>query len=87
MVTIDIFDIIAFIVLAACVVVAVGIVVVLGGLPGKIAARHGHPQAKAIAAAGWISLVTLFALWPVAFVWAFFEPKSTSAPQSGGPRA
>ena len=69
------FDIFAFVVFGVLLCVVVAAIVTLGALPGKIAARRGHPQAKAIAAAGWISLATLFALWPIAFVWAFIQPR------------
>ncbi len=75
---IDAFDIFAFVVMAVLLATTVVIVVTLGGLPGKIAAKRGHPQAAAIAAAGWISLLTLGALWPIAFVCAFLTPKPQS---------
>jgi hypothetical protein len=81
---IDAFDIIAFVVFAVLLAAAVFIIVTLGALPGKIAASRGHPQAKAITAAGWISLVTVFTLWPIAFVWAFIPPKSNSSTDAGG---
>lgn len=77
MITIDAFDIFAFIVFGVLLTAVVVIVVVLGSLPGKIAYRRGHPQAAAITAAGWISLATVFTLWPIAFVWAFLQPRST----------
>jgi len=86
MVTIDAFDIFAFVVFAVLFAVMVAIIVVLGGLPGKIAARRGHPQAKAVAAAGWISLFTVFTLWPLAFIWAFFQPKPNAAAAKGEAR-
>ncbi len=73
--TFDVFDIMAFVVLGTFLVVGVVVIVTLGALPGKIAARRGHPQAGAINAASWISFVTLGALWPVAFVWAFLPFK------------
>jgi hypothetical protein len=85
MVTIDKFDIFAFVVFGVLFVCFVAIVVVLGGLPGKIAYRRGHPHAAAITAAGWISLATVFTLWPIAFVWAFLEPRSGPRSQSGAP--
>ena len=71
---IDAFDIIAFVVFAVLLVSALAIIVTLGALPGKIASTRGHPQAKAINAAGWISLFTVLTLWPIAFVWAFTQP-------------
>ncbi len=83
MVTIDALDIFAFVVFAVLFAVIVTAVVVLGGLPGKIAAQRGHPQAKAVAAAGWISLFTVFTLWPLAFIWAFYQPRPNAAPVKG----
>lgn len=69
----DIYDYFAFVVFGIITTVFVSLVVVLGSLPGKIAARRNHPQAGAIDVAAWISLLTLGALWPIAFVWAFIE--------------
>jgi NADH:ubiquinone oxidoreductase subunit 6 (subunit J) len=84
MIQIDAFDIVAFIVLGVLLGAVVVVIVLLGGLPGKIAAVRNHPQARAINAAGWISLITLGALWPVAFVWAFMPPRSNGSASDGG---
>jgi hypothetical protein len=84
---IDAFDIFVFVVFAVLLVAAVFIIVMLGALPSKIAARRGHPQAKVIAAAGWISLVTVFTLWPIAFIWAFVQPKPSGSTSDGGRQA
>ncbi|MCA9100327.1 MAG: DUF3302 domain-containing protein [Pirellulales bacterium] len=84
MVQIDAFDIFAFVVLAVLVAAIVVVIVVVGSLPGKIARSRSHPQASAIAAAGWISLVTLGALWPIAFVWAYWNPRPAESPSDGG---
>ena len=75
MITIDVFDYFAFVVMAVLFAVVVVIIVLIGALPGRIAASRKHPQASAIAAAGWISLLTLGLLWPIAFVWAFLSPR------------
>lgn len=77
----DVFDYISFVVLGIITTVFVSLIVVLGSLPGRIAARRNHPQAVAINAASWISMLTLGALWPIAFVWAFidFKPKSQNS--------
>ncbi len=69
--TIDGFDIFAFIVFAVLLAAVVFIIVELGALPGQIAVKRGHPYATAVNAAAWISLITLGALWPIAFIWAF----------------
>lgn len=67
----DGFDIFAFVVFAVLLAVAVAVIVMLGALPGTIAAKRGHPYAAAVNVAAWISLLTLGALWPLALVWAF----------------
>ncbi len=85
MVDIDAFDYFAFVVLAVLLSTVVVAIVLLGGLPGRIAAGRNHPQATAVAAAGWISLVTLGALWPIAFVWAFMAPRGRSSASDGVP--
>ncbi len=75
------------------VVLAVNIFFVLwlAALPGKLARARGHPQAEAINVLGWLSLLTLFATWPVALVWAYARPARVSLadptptrPQEGG---
>ena len=85
--TIDGFDIFAFVVFAVLLGTLVLLIVALGSLPGKIARRRNHPQAAAVNAAAWISLITLGALWPIAFVWAFVPLPSNSAKSEGGPKA
>ena len=70
-------DLFTFVVLA--VLLGVGILAAfrLGALPGQIAARRGHPQADAIRVAGWVGLVTLGLLWPVALIWAYTSTGAT----------
>jgi hypothetical protein len=81
---IDGFDIFAFVVFGVLFATAVFLIVTLGALPGKIATRRGHPYIAAITAASWISLATLGALWPIAFVWAFIPPRSSRPTSEGG---
>ena len=50
----------------------------LGSLPGDIARARNHPQAKAISICGWMGIVTLV-LWPIAMVWAYFNPPRSAA--------
>jgi hypothetical protein len=80
----DGFDYFAFLVFAVLLAAATFAVVALGSLPGKIAAKREHPHATAVSAAAWISLITLGALWPIAFIWAFVpwpaERKAGSPP-------
>jgi hypothetical protein len=70
-------DIFALIVMGILVAVAIWLVVLLGPLPGKIAAERGHPQADAVRVLGWVGLITMGAAWPVALVWAYYKPKAT----------
>ena len=63
-------DVFTFIVLAVLLGVGIFAAFRLGALPGQIATRRGHPQADAIRVAGWVGLVTLGLLWPVALIWA-----------------
>jgi hypothetical protein len=67
----DYFALGILIVLAAA---AVGAAAFLGALPGRIAGRRSHPQADAIRVCGWLGLLTLGLLWPVAMIWAFLRP-------------
>jgi hypothetical protein len=55
------------------VVVAVNVYFLLwlAGLPGRLARDRQHPQAEAINVLGWLSLLTFFATWPIALVWAY----------------
>ena len=71
-------DIFALVVLGVVVAVVIWLVVLLGPLPGKIAAKRGHPQADAITVLGWIGIVTLGLAWPLALVWAYTKPLSSA---------
>jgi len=75
----DWFAIAVLVVLAASLVVGW---VVVGMLPGRIARKRNHPQADAIAVCGWWGVLTMGILCPVAFIWAYTNPRwrETSAP-------
>ena len=45
-----------------------------GGLPGKKARERNHPQADAIAVAGWLGLLFGGVGWALALVWAHTTP-------------
>jgi len=59
------------------------VVVRLGALPGQIAKRREHPQADAIQVAGWLGILTMGLLWPLALIWAFGHPPSRIPADSG----
>ena len=70
----DFLDVFALIVLLVLVLSVVAGSIVLGALPGRIAARRGHPQAAAINICGWLGLLTLGILWPIPLIWAYLRP-------------
>jgi hypothetical protein len=45
-------------------------VIALCDVPYQIARRRNHPHQDAIQVAGWVSLFTLHAIWPLLWVWA-----------------
>ncbi|MFW2405059.1 MAG: DUF3302 domain-containing protein [Gammaproteobacteria bacterium] len=71
-------DIFALIVMGVLIAVVIWLVVLLGPLPGKIAAERGHPQADAVRVLGWVGLVTMGGAWLAALVWAYYKPKPAS---------
>ncbi len=44
--------------------------IVIVDIPHKIAADRNHPHQDAIYYAGWVSLFTLHAIWPLLWVWS-----------------
>jgi len=73
------YDIFAWIVLAILLASAIGVVCIAGWLPGHIAKTRNHPHAQAVTVAGWITLFFGFALWPIAFIWAYLDVPSRKA--------
>lgn len=64
-------DVMTIAIILIVVAVNVAFLLWLAALPGSIARERKHPQAEAITACGWLSLLTLFATWPIALVWAY----------------
>lgn len=76
MTAIDVFAWLVLIVIVASLVVAF---VLLAQLPGKMAKAGNHPQADAIAMAGWLGLLlTLGVVWVLAMIWAKTNPAGGS---------
>jgi len=71
-------DIFAWIVLVVLAVSSLGVLCIMGWLPGHIARSRNHPYAQAVGVAGWITLLFGFVLWPVAFIWAYVDVPSVS---------
>jgi hypothetical protein len=49
-------------------------------IPHKIAIKNNHPHEEAIGVAGWLSLFTLHAIWPIVFIWAVMYNRGSSTP-------
>ncbi|WEJ69865.1 DUF3302 domain-containing protein [Pseudomonas sp. PSE14] len=45
-------------------------IIVLHDIPYEIAKERKHPHQDAIHVAGWVSLFTLHAIWPLLWIWA-----------------
>jgi hypothetical protein len=71
-------DIFALIVLVTLFATGGVAAVILGGLPGKVARERGHPQADAIAVAGWLGLLGFGVFWPLALIWAYTKRDAVS---------
>lgn len=73
-------DIFTWIVLLITIATVVGVFVLMGVWPGKVASQNNHPQAEAIKIGSWVALIMGFALWPAVLVWAYIKPvdKNTS---------
>ena len=67
-------DYLALFVLFILILTAVGVLIVLGMAPGRIARQRNHPQADAINVCGWWGVLTLGILMPLAFIWAYSRP-------------
>ena len=70
------YDIFAWIVLIILIASAIGVFCIAGWLPGHIAKSRNYPCAQAVTVAGWITLFFGFALWPLAFIWAYVDVPS-----------
>ncbi|HEY4831288.1 MAG TPA: DUF3302 domain-containing protein [Waddliaceae bacterium] len=63
------------IVMACGLLLTLTILFVLGPLPGRIARKRNHPQAKAIRACGWTAILSSSpAAWVLALSWAYRDP-------------
>jgi hypothetical protein len=76
-------DIFAWIVLVVILGSTAGVLCIMGWLPGHIARSRGHPWAQAVTAAGWITLLFGFVLWPIAFVWAYVDVPARRIAEAG----
>lgn len=69
-------DYFALFVLLLLATAVLAIWIILGMLPGRIARGRKHPQADAIGVCGWWGVITMGLLLPLAFIWAYTNPRS-----------
>lgn len=75
-------DVMALATLAMMAVMFIAIFIVLGGLPGRIAHKRGHPNAKAIQIGGWATLLLAVVGWPFVLMWAMAETSTNRSPEN-----
>jgi hypothetical protein len=66
----DVWDYLTFLVIFALVGAFLTVVVLVLGLPGRIAIARKHPDADAIKIMGWLGFLAIVP-WMQAFMWAF----------------
>ena len=76
-------DYFALIVLLVLIVTLVVGWVVLAMLPGRIAAKNNHPQARAVNVAGWLGAIFGGVLWPLVLVWSMIKNPTVHTVGSG----
>jgi hypothetical protein len=68
--TLDFWDYVTFLVLAVAGIGATAAIVLIAGLPGRIAVERKHPEAEAVKLMGYIGFLPVLP-WVQAFIWAF----------------
>ena len=72
-------DAFALVVLAVLAATVLWVLLFLARWPGRVAETRDHPQKDAIRVAGWLGVITLGILWPLAFIWAHTNTRKESA--------
>ena len=71
-------DIFALFVLTVLILSVIAAWIFLGMWPGKVAEERGHPHKDAIRVAGWLGVISMGIIWPIAFIWAHTGPVQVS---------
>lgn len=82
----DGYDYLALVIGVLFVIAFIYAMIVLGGLPGKMAAKRNHPHADSVKLGGWIGLFTFFP-WIHALIWAYHDSLTIDlrkVPKGGG---
>ncbi|MCP3849875.1 MAG: DUF3302 domain-containing protein [Gammaproteobacteria bacterium] len=67
----DFLSIFSLIVLIILLIVGIAVFLWLGFMPGEIAKSRHHHQAEAIHICGWLGILTMGILLPLAYIWAY----------------
>lgn len=57
--------------LAFMVALAIGVIVFIGGWPGRVATQRNHPYRSAVTIGGWVTLIAGGVFFPLVLVWAY----------------
>jgi hypothetical protein len=68
--TLDFWDYVTFGSFSVLVVFGLGVLMLILGLPGKIAIARNHPEAEAVNVMGWVGFLAVVP-WIQALIWAF----------------
>ena len=49
----------------------IGVIVFLGGWPGRVAVKRRHPYRSAVSIGGWVTLIAGGVLFPLVLIWAY----------------
>ena len=64
-------DYAALVIMAFMAALAIGVLVFLGGWPGRVAAKRKHPYTSGVTVGGWVSLLAGGIFFPLILVWAY----------------
>ena len=64
-------DYIAIGMLALMACLGIGVIVLIGGWPARVAAKRRHPYRTAVSIGGWVSLIAGGVLFPLVLIWAY----------------
>ena len=77
-------SIFALLILLVLLAAGIGVWILLGMMPGRIAKSRNHPQAEAINVCGWFGAITMGILSPLAYIWAYTKPEAQGATSQPG---
>lgn len=80
-------DYFALVVMIVVFLILVYAAIYIHDIPYEMAKKRNHPHQDAIHVGGWLSLLTLHAIWPFLWIWAFLYKPETGYGFSGNDSA